>query len=172
MRVPVGDRAPVVADSAWVAPGACLAGDVTLEDDASVWYGAVLRADNDRILIGTGTNLQDGCVVHVDPGFPAVLGTGVSVGHRAILHGCTIEDDVLVGMGAIVMNGAHIGANSVIAAGALVPEGVFIRPGSVVSGMPGRVCGETTEQQADVIKRNALEYTDAARAARRAAENA
>jgi carbonic anhydrase/acetyltransferase-like protein (isoleucine patch superfamily) len=166
VRVSVGDRAPVVADSAWVAPGAWLIGDVTLQDDASAWYGAVLRADNDRIVIGARTNLQDGCVVHVDPGHPAVLGAGISVGHRAILHGCTIEDDVLVGMGAIVMNGARIGANSVIGAGALVPEGVLIPPWSVVVGLPGRVRGKTSQSQTDVIKRNALDYARAARAAR------
>jgi carbonic anhydrase/acetyltransferase-like protein (isoleucine patch superfamily) len=155
---------PTLDDTAWVAPGAWLIGNVTLHADASVWYGAVLRADNDAITIGARTNIQDGSVIHVDAGHPATLGAGVSVGHRAILHGCTIDDDVLVGMGAIVMNGAHIGKNTLIGAGALIPEGTIIPPGSVVIGMPGRVRGTTTAEQVETITRNALAYAASARA--------
>ena len=110
MRIEFGGRAPKVTDSAWIAPGTVLLGGVTVGDEASIWFGAVVRADNDRIEIGSRTNIQDGCVIHVDPGHPVVIGKGVSVGHRAVLHGCTVGDDVLIGMGAIVMNGAHIGA--------------------------------------------------------------
>jgi carbonic anhydrase/acetyltransferase-like protein (isoleucine patch superfamily) len=165
LNVTSGYHTPIVSDTAWVAPGAWLVGNVTLHDDASIWYGAVLRADNDAITVGARTNLQDGCVVHVDAGHPVNVGVGVSVGHRAVLHGCTVEDDVLVGMGAIVMNGAHIGRHSIIGAGALVPEGTLIPPGSVVVGMPGRVTGTTTAAHVEVITRNALDYVEAARLA-------
>jgi carbonic anhydrase/acetyltransferase-like protein (isoleucine patch superfamily) len=118
----------------------------------------VVRADLDAISVGAGTNLQDGVVVHADPGYPASIGANVSVGHRAVLHGCTIEDDVLIGMGAIVMNGAHVGARSIIAAGALIPEGVTIPAGSLVLGAPGRVRRETTAGEHAVIAANAEVY--------------
>ena len=165
VNVTFNGHTPTLDETAWVAPGAWLVGKVTLHAEASVWYGAVLRADNDRITIGARTNLQDGSVIHVDPGHPATLGRGVSVGHRAILHGCTIDDDVLVGMGAIIMNGAHIGKNTLIGAGALIPEGTVIPPSSIVVGMPGRIRGTVTRAQVETITRNALDYVEAARAA-------
>src|ERR671916_2819852 len=130
-RIRLGRSEPVVAASAWLAPGATLIGDVHLHDEASIWYSAVLRADGDRIDIGSGSNIQDGSVVHADPGFPVAVGVGVSVGHRAILHGCLIEDDVLIGMGAIVMNGARIGTGSLVAAGAPVPGRGRVPPWSL-----------------------------------------
>src|SRR5436190_16243965 len=114
---------PVVAAEAWVAPGATLVGDVHIGRHASVWYGAVLRADQDRISVGDRTNIQDGTVMHADPGVPLVVGDRVSVGHGAILHGCEIGNDVLIGMRATVLNGARIGAESLVAAGAVVLEG-------------------------------------------------
>lgn len=114
-------------------------GDVTLGPRASVWYGAVLRGDMDRIVIGADTNLQDGTIVHVDEGRPALIGARVGVGHRAILHGCTVEDDCLVGMGSILLNGVVLSTGSVVAAGAVVREGMVIPPGSLVMGVPGRV---------------------------------
>jgi carbonic anhydrase/acetyltransferase-like protein (isoleucine patch superfamily) len=114
-------------------------GDVTLGARASVWYGAVLRGDMDRIVIGEDTNLQDGTIVHVDEGRPALIGARVGVGHRAILHGCTVEDDCLVGMGSILLNGVVLSAGSVVAAGAVVREGMVIPPGSLVMGVPARV---------------------------------
>jgi carbonic anhydrase/acetyltransferase-like protein (isoleucine patch superfamily) len=165
VNVTSNGHTPTLDDTTWVAPGAWLIGNVTLHADASVWYGAVLRADNDTITIGARTNIQDGTVVHVDPGHPATLGTGVSVGHRAILHGCTIDDDVLIGMGSIIMNGAHIGKNSLIGAGALIPEGTIIPPSSIVIGTPGRIRGTATALQVEIITRNALDYVEAARAA-------
>src|ERR687893_1272122 len=134
-RIRLGTNGPVVAASAWLAPGATLIGDVHLHDDASIWYSTVLRADGDRIDIGSGSNIQDGSVVHADPGFPVTIGAGVSVGHRAVLHGCTIGDDVLVGMGAVVLNGARVGAGTLIAAGAVILEGAEIPPGSLVAGL-------------------------------------
>jgi len=154
----LGDSAPAVAPSAWVAPGAILIADVRLQDDVSIWYATVLRGDGDHIEIGAGSNIQDGSVVHTDPGFPVTVGAGVSVGHRAILHGCTVEDDVLIGMGAIIMNGARIGRGSLVAAGALVPEGVQIPPGSLVAGVPGKVRRETTEEEQQRIVMNATTY--------------
>ena len=157
-RIRLDTNEPVVAASAWLAPGATLIGDVHLHDDASVWYSAVLRADGDRIDIGSGSNIQDGSVVHADPGFPVAVGAGVSVGHRAILHGCLIENDVLIGMGAIVMNGARIGTGSLVAAGALVPEGVQIPPRSLVAGIPGKVRRDITDEEHERILANARTY--------------
>ena len=114
-------------------------GDVTLGPRASVWYGAVLRADLDAIVVGDATNLQDGTVVHVDAGLPARIGARVGVGHRAVLHGCTVEDDCLIGMGSVLLNGVHIGTGSVVAAGAVVPEGTRVPAGSLIVGVPARV---------------------------------
>ena len=114
-------------------------GDVTLGPRASVWYGTVVRGDMDRIVIGEATNLQDGTIVHVDAGRPALIGARVGVGHRAILHGCTVEDECLIGMGSVLLNGVHIGTGSVVAAGAVLREGMVVPPGSVVMGVPGRV---------------------------------
>src|ERR671914_1987728 len=114
-------------------------GDVTLGEDASIWYGAVLRGDMAPIVIGAQSNIQDGTIVHVDEGVPCTVGRRVGVGHRVILHGCTIEDDCLIGMGSIILNGARIGRGSVIAAGAVVPEGMQVPPGSLVMGVPGRI---------------------------------
>jgi len=124
---------------AFIAPGAWVMGDVTLEAEASVWYGCVLRGDMDRIVIGAQTNIQDGSIVHVDAGLPALIGARVGVGHRAILHGCVVEDDCLVGMGSILLNGVRIGTGSVVAAGAVVREGMVVPPGSLVMGVPARV---------------------------------
>jgi len=151
---------PLVPPSAWVAPGATLAGGVQLEEEASVWYGAVLRADGDRIVIGARSNVQDGAVVHADPGFPVVVGPRVTIGHRAVLHGCTVEAEVLVGMGAILLNGARIGRGSVVAAGALVLEGVDIPEGSLVVGVPARVRRPTTDEERRAILAAATSYTD------------
>ncbi|MCL8026863.1 gamma carbonic anhydrase family protein [Nocardioides bruguierae] len=150
--------APTLDPSAWVAPGAVVVGDVRLGACSSVWYTAVLRADGDTIAVGTDSNVQDGSVLHTDPGFPLTLGDRVSVGHRAVLHGCTVEDDVLVGMGAIVMNGAVVGAGSIIGAGAVLAEGACVPPGSLVLGLPGRVRREVTDAERVTITRNAEQY--------------
>ena len=131
--------APQVAPDAWVAPDAQLIGRVVLEDMASVWWAAVLRGDNEEIRIGRGSNVQDGCVFHTDPGFPLRVGADVTVGHKAILHGCTVHDGALIGMGATILNGAVIGEGALIGAGALVAEGKEIPPGVLVMGAPGRV---------------------------------
>lgn len=129
---------PQCAPSSWVAPGAIVIGDVELGADSSVWYGCVLRGDNDRIVIGAGSNIQDLTMIHVDAGFPCRIGARVSVGHRAILHGCTVHDGALIGMGAILLNGAVVEAGAIVAAGALVPEGRIIPAGMLAVGSPAR----------------------------------
>lgn len=130
---------PRIAHSAFLAKGSVVAGDVTLGEDVSVWFGTVVRAEREAITIGAGTNLQDGTVVHVDPGFPTVIGERVTVGHRAVLHGCTIGDDALIGMGAIVLTGATIGEGAVVGAGAVVTEGMDVPPRTVALGVPAKV---------------------------------
>lgn len=149
---------PSIPDTAWVAPTATLVGRVTLGSRASVFYGAVLRADVDRITVGDATNLQDNVVVHCDAGVPTRLGDRISVGHGAILHGCTVEDDSLIGMGATVLNGAVIGAGSLVAAGAVVLEGTIVPPGSLVAGVPGKVRRELTAEEQAGIRDNAARY--------------
>ncbi len=162
MLLSLPGRVPDVADTAWVADTARVVGAVVLGAQVSVWYSAVLRGDGDSIRVGARTNLQDGAVLHADPGFPLVVGEGVSVGHAAVLHGCTVEDDVLVGMGAVVMNGAVIGSGTMIGAGALVSPGTVVPPGSLVVGTPGKVRRETTPQERELIGLNAAVYLDLA----------
>lgn len=131
--------------TSFIAPGAVVLGDVTLGPHASVWYHAVLRGDTAPIVIGESSNIQDGSIVHVDEGVPATVGARVGVGHRVILHGCTIGNDCLIGMGSVVLNGVRVGEGSVVAAGAVVPEGLEIPPGSVVVGVPARVTRRVDE---------------------------
>ncbi|WP_022886048.1 gamma carbonic anhydrase family protein [Glaciibacter superstes] len=149
---------PVVPESAFVAAGAVIVGRVTLGEQASVWYNAVLRAEQEPISIGEGSNLQDNVSCHVDAGYPLTVGAGVSAGHGAVLHGCTIEDGVLVGMSATVMNGAVIGAGSLVAAGAVVLEGTVVPPGSLVAGVPAKVRRELTDDEVAGIRQNAAHY--------------
>ncbi|GKY88968.1 gamma carbonic anhydrase family protein [Sinisalibacter aestuarii] len=134
--------APELADDAWVAPDANLIGKVVLRAGASVWFGATLRGDNEPVVVGEGSNLQENVVCHTDMGFPLTIGANVTVGHKAMLHGCTIHDGALIGMGATILNGAVIGEGCLIGAGALVTEGKEIAPGSLVMGSPGRVVRE------------------------------
>jgi carbonic anhydrase/acetyltransferase-like protein (isoleucine patch superfamily) len=159
----VGGREPKIDPESFTAPTSVVLGDVTLGAGSSVWYHTVLRADCGPISIGARSNVQDNCTVHSDPGFPVTVGERVSVGHNAVLHGCTVEDDVLVGMGATVLNGAHIGAGSLIAAQALVPQGMRVPPGSLVAGVPAKVRRELTEEELEGIKLNAAAYVDLAR---------
>ncbi|WP_134323866.1 gamma carbonic anhydrase family protein [Cumulibacter soli] len=145
---------PQIDESAYIAPTAIVTGAVTMGPDSSLWHCAVLRADTTPITIGAGSNIQDGTTCHADPGFPLTVGERVAVGHNAILHGCTIEDDVLVGMGAIVMNGAVVGSGSIIGAGALVTQGTVIPANSMVLGSPGKVVRETTADERGGIDAN------------------
>jgi len=160
--ITLGQYRPTVAESAFIAPGAVLIGRVTVSAGASIWYGAVLRADQDSIFVGERSNIQDGCVLHSDPGVPLSLGSDVTVGHNATLHGCTVEDQVLIGMGAIVLNGAHVGRQSIIAAGALLTEGQQIPEGVLVAGVPGKVRRELSEAERAAIERNAASYVELA----------
>ncbi|MDH6181444.1 carbonic anhydrase/acetyltransferase-like protein (isoleucine patch superfamily) [Microbacteriaceae bacterium SG_E_30_P1] len=168
LLVPLNGSAPSIASSAWVAPNATLVGAVTLGERASVFYGSVLRADSDRISVGRDSNLQDNVTVHCDAGVPTIVGAGVSVGHGAILHGCTIEDDCLIGMGATVLNGAVIGSGSLVAAGAVVLEGTIVPPGSLVAGVPGKVRRELTDDEKAGIRTNAAHYLELSAAHARA----
>lgn len=156
--ITVDGHTPDIADGAWVAPGAVVAGRVTIGADTGVWYTAVLRGDMETVTIGAGTSIQDGTVVHSDPGFPAVVGDGTTVGHRAVVHGCTVEDDCLIGMGAVILNGATIGRGSIVAAGAVISQGVTIPPGSLVAGVPGKVRRETTADEQSMIEASAAAY--------------
>lgn len=149
---------PDVAATAFVHPRATVCGTVRLGAEASVWAGAVIRGDTEQITIGAGSNIQDLTMVHADPGAPTIVGARVTVGHGAILHGCTIEDDVLIGMGAILLNGCHIGTGSIIGAGALVPEGVAVAPNSLLLGVPGRVVRETTAAERARTLRSGATY--------------
>lgn len=166
--IPFSGNSPTTPDSAWVAPNATLIGAVSLGDRTSVFYGAVLRADSDSITIGADTNLQDNVTVHCDSGKPTTVGERVSVGHGAILHGCTVEDDCLIGMGATVLNGAVIGAGSLVAAGAVVLEGTIVPPGSLVAGVPGKVRRELSDDERAGIRSNAAHYLELASAHREA----
>ena len=158
---------PSIDDDAFVAPTAVVVGAVTMGPRSSVWYGAVARADAEVIEIGEGSNVQDGCTLHSDPGFPLVVGRGVTVGHRVVLHGARVDDDVLVGMGSVVMNGAHIGSGSIVAAGAVVTQGKEFPAGSVIAGVPARVVREATDDDLKHIRGNAASYIDRLDAARK-----
>lgn len=151
-------HAPDLGPGAFVHDGAEVIGRVWLGAASSVWPRAVIRGDTERIVVGEGSNVQDGAVLHADPGFPCVLGARVTVGHLACVHGCHVDDEVLIGMGAIVMNGAVVGSGSIVGAGALVAEGATIPPGSMVLGMPGRVVRETTEVERERLRGSAAHY--------------
>ena len=156
------DLAPTLAAGAWAAPSADLIGDVWLGPRASVWFGAVIRADNTAIVIGEDSNVQDGAVGHSDPGAPLTIGARVTVGHQAILHGCTIGDQALVGMGARILNGAVIGANSLVGAGALVTEGKIFEPGMLIVGAPARAIRALTDDEISALALSAAHYAQKA----------
>lgn len=155
---------PNVNGTAWVAPNATLVGRVHLGPESSVFYGAVLRGDTDQITVGSRSNVQDNVAVHCDSGVPTSIGAGVSVGHGAVVHGCTIEDDCLIGMHATVMNGAVVGAGSLVAGGAVVLEGTVIPPRSLVAGVPAKVRRELEDGELAAIRANADHYVKLSRA--------
>ena len=168
--LPFGDARPEIAPSAFVAPGAFLIGKVTLGEEANVWYGAVLRGDTEPIRIGARTNVQDGCVLHADPGYPAAIGDDCVIGHNAVVHGCEVGDGCLVGMGVTIMNGAKIGEGFIVAAGALVAEGKEFPPRSLIVGAPAKLVREVTEAQTEDIARGARTYVERARLHRESLE--
>jgi carbonic anhydrase/acetyltransferase-like protein (isoleucine patch superfamily) len=158
----LGDLAPSLAPGAWAAPSADLIGDVRLGPRASVWFGAVIRADNTPILVGEDSNIQDGAIGHSDPGFPLTVGARVTVGHQAILHGCTIADDCLIGMGTRILNGAVIGSECIVGAGALVTEGKSFERGSLIVGAPARVVRQLTDEERKALRISAEHYAEKA----------
>ena len=157
------EHVPDIADSAWVADGARVIGKVVLDDDASVWFGAILRGDTEELRVGRGSNIQDGTVVHADPGFPVRIGEDVTVGHQVMLHGCTIGDGSLVGIQSVILNGAKIGRNCLVGAGSLVTEGKEFPDGSLIMGTPAKVVRELTPEQIAGLKRSAQHYVNNAR---------
>ncbi|MFF8731434.1 gamma carbonic anhydrase family protein [Streptomyces sp. NPDC015171] len=162
--VGIGGNEPRIDPDVFVAPTASVIGDVTLRAGASVWYGAVVRGDVEKITVGAQANVQDNVTLHADPGFPVSIGERVSVGHNAVVHGATVEDDCLIGMGATVLNGAVIGAGSLVAAQALVPQGMVVPPGSLVAGVPAKVKRSLTDEEKDGVVLNGTLYAELGKA--------
>lgn len=158
----IDDLAPDLRDGAWAAPSADLIGDVRLGPRASVWFGAVIRADNTPIIIGEDSNIQDGAIGHSDPGFPLTIGARVTVGHQAILHGCTIADDCLIGMGARVLNGAVLEPECLVGAGALITEGKTFPAGSLIVGSPARAIRQLSDAEKHALRVSAAHYAEKA----------
>lgn len=152
------DKAPQVGEGGWIAPSADVIGDVRLGAEVSVWFQAVIRGDNEPVTIGAQSNIQDAAVLHSDPGCPLVIGEGVTVGHKAMLHGCVIGDNSLIGINAVVLNRAQIGRNTIVGAGALVPEGKVYPDGVLLLGSPARVVRELTEAQISTLRVSAAHY--------------
>ena len=159
----LGDRQPVLGHEAWVAPNATVIGDVRLGDNASIWWSAVVRGDNDTIAIGAGSNIQDGSVLHVDAGVPMILGTNVTVGHLAMLHGCSIGDESLIGIKSVILNKAVIGRRCIIGANSLIPEGKLIPERSLVMGSPGKVVRQLSDEEVARLLLAAQGYVEKAR---------
>lgn len=159
MKYALGDkRVTLVGEGHFIAPNAAVIGNVVMQENSSVWFGCVLRGDGDRIEIGAGSNIQDGSVLHVDPGFPLTIGRNVTVGHNAMLHGCTVGDGTLVGINAVVLNGARIGKGCLIGANALVTEGMEVPDGSMVLGSPAKIKRQLSEEQQLALMHNADHY--------------
>jgi carbonic anhydrase/acetyltransferase-like protein (isoleucine patch superfamily) len=159
----LGEDSPVLSKGVWVAHSADVLGRVELQEDVSVWFSSVIRGDNEAVLVGRGSNIQDGSVLHSDKGFPLHIGEFVTVGHRVILHGCTIGSGSLIGMGAIVLNGAKIGPHCLVGAGALVTEGKEFPEGSMILGSPAKVVKTLSPEQIQGLKQSALNYIDNAK---------
>ena len=164
----IDELSPSIDPTAWIAPSADLIGDVRLGARASIWFGAVIRADNTPIILGEETNFQDGAIGHSDPGAPLTIGARVTVGHQAILHGCTVEDEALIGMGARILNGAVIGAQCIVGAGALITEGKIFEPRSLIVGSPARAVRQLGDEQVAMLRVSAAHYAE--KAARYASE--
>ena len=154
---------PRVSDSVFVATGAVLIGNVTVGDQSSIWFNAVLRGDNEPITVGSRSNIQDGCVLHTDPGFPCKVGDLVTIGHNVVLHGCTVADGATIGMGATVLNGATIGAGALVAANALILEGFDVPAGTLAAGVPAKIRRELNESDVAHFRENAEGYVGRSR---------
>jgi ADP-glucose pyrophosphorylase len=158
MKFSLAGRKVITKGEYWIAPGAIVIGSVTLENNASIWFNAVVRGDNEQIIIGENSQVQDGAVLHADPGYPCTLGANVSIGHLAMVHGCTVGDGTLVGIKSVILNGAVIGKNCLIGANALVAEGKVIPDGSLVIGSPGKVARKLTDEEIARINGTAGNY--------------
>ena len=159
MIIDLGDKKLKTADdNFWIAPNASVIGEVNLERDTSIWFNAILRADNEPITIGEGSNVQDGAIIHTDPGFACRIGKKVTVGHMAMLHGCSIGDESLIGIGSVILNGAKIGKNCIIGSKALVTEGMEVPDGSMVLGIPGKIKKTLTEEEQSIVPLGAEHY--------------
>ena len=156
----LGDKKVQRDGSNWVADNAKVIGDIHLKNDSSVWFGAVLRGDIERITVGEGSNIQDNSVIHTDPGCPVSIGAGVTIGHMVMLHGCTIDDNSLIGIGAIILNKAKIGKNCIIGANSLITENKEIPDRSLVMGSPGKIIRELTDQEIESVKENGRRYVN------------
>lgn len=163
LLLPYRNARPFIDPAAFVAPGVTVVGNVRVERDASLWFGTVVRGDVNAITIGERTNIQDGCVVHVTEERPAVVGADVTVGHRAVIHGCTVHDGSLIGMGAVVLDGAVVGPNALVAAGALVREGFTVPPRTLAAGVPARVVRQLTDEEVAALLESAAHYVAYAR---------
>lgn len=161
--LPFDGHEPDIHPDAWVAPNASVIGKVRIAEDANVWFGAVMRGDIDEIVLGARSNLQDNAVIHTEAGNPTVIGTDVSIGHGAVVHGCTVEDGCLIGMNSTVLNGAVIGANSLVAAGAVVLEGTVVPPRSLVAGVPAKVRRELSDEEVAGLLGNSGRYVPRAK---------
>lgn len=160
----LGDTSPVLPDGfSWIADTAVLIGDIVVEEDVGIWFGSVLRGDTEPITVGRGSNIQEQCVLHTDMGFPLTIGAGCTIGHKAMLHGCTIGDNSLIGMGATVLNGARIGKNCLVGAGALVTEGKEIPDNSLVVGAPAKMVRQLDEKAVAMLTWSARHYVENAR---------
>lgn len=171
MLIELDGKIPTQKGECFVAPDATLIGDCTLGDGASIWFKAIVRADNDSVTIGEQTNVQDGAVLHCDPGFPLEIGNNVTVGHQATVHGCKVGDFSLIGINATVLNGAVIGKHCLIGANALVTEGMVIPDGSLVVGSPAKVLKPLNEAQKDALEQSAIDYSQKAKKYRQAVES-
>jgi len=160
MLYALGERTPQISENTYIAPSASVIGDVVLADEATVWFNAVLRGDNDTITVGPGSNVQDGSILHVDAGAPIVIGERVTIGHKVMLHGCEIGDGSLIGMNAVVLNNAVIGKNCLIGANALVTEGMHIPDGSLVLGSPAKVIKPLSDAAKEMIATGVQSYID------------
>lgn len=163
MLVSIDGHGPAVSHSSWVAPNAVIAGPVALHEETGIWYSATVRSESESIVVGAHSNVQDSATVHADPGFPVDIGAWVTVGHNAVVHGCTIGEGSLIGAGAVILNGAVIGAECLIAAGALVPQGMSVPPRSLVAGVPAKVRRALTDDEILANRRNTENYCELAR---------